>query len=399
MNIIRISTRIYPDKGGPAKQAFLLSQYCAKKGINMINIASRPKSIKKSRKTEINNNFQIHYLPFNAPSNNSKLLIKIFFFLKFFIYSIFKLVKIRKKQNIDLIHAHSPIPSGFIAFIFSKLFDIPYVFTLHGLDYPNSLFLNLEIKFTLKNSKKIIVVSNKIFQYLENKYNLNNLVWIPNGIELSKYYHAKDKIQKNLLIKQLNLDHILTPDDFIISYIGYMFFYQKVKGMIDFIKAFSRFIKNLPPDYEKEKIKLLFIGEGPYSYLLKEKINEINLKKNIFFLGKRKDIDHLLAISNLLGLTSYIEGNPNVILEAMASKVPCIGSDIGDIKYMINDTGIIVNPGNIKQITDALQRYYNLSNQMREEMGEKAYYRVKNHFNIQEIINYLIDIYFYENGK
>jgi glycosyltransferase involved in cell wall biosynthesis len=292
-----------------------------------------------------------------------------------------------------LIHAHSPIPSGFIAFIFSKLFDIPYVFTLHGLDYPHSLILNLEINFTLKNSKRTIVVSNKIFQYLKNKYNLKNLVWIPNGIELSQYYHVNNKQEKALLIKQLNLDHLLTPEDFIISYIGYMFFYQKVKGMIDFIKAFSYFLKTLPSDHDKKRIKLLFIGDGPYSYLLKEAIDKTSFKKNIIFLGTRKEIPHLLAISELLGLTSYIEGNPNVILEAMASKIPCIGSDVGDIKYMIDETGFIVNPGSIQQIKGAIQKYYNLSSQMRQEMGEKAYNRVKDHFNIEKIIEDLLNIY------
>lgn len=393
MNIIRISTRIYPDKGGPAKQAFLLSQYCAEKGINIINIASHPKSIKKSNKSEVNKNFHINYLPFHAPSDNSNLLIKTFFFLKFFIYSIVKLVKIRKKQNIDLIHAHSPIPSGFIAFLFSKLFNIPYIFTMHGLDYPNSLFLNLEINFTLKNSKRTIVVSNTIFDYLENRYNLKNLIWIPNGIEISQYYHVKDKNQKVLLIKQLNLDHILSQEDLIISYIGYMFFYQKVMGMIDFIEAFSNFLKTLPSDQDKQKIKLLFIGDGPYSYLLKEAINKTKFQNNIFFLGKKKVIADLLAISDLLALTSYIEGNPNVILESMASKVPCIGSDVGDIKYMIDDTGFIVNPGNIQQIKEAIQKYYNLSSHLKQELGEKAFNRVKNHFNIEKIIEELITIY------
>jgi glycosyltransferase involved in cell wall biosynthesis len=393
MNIIRISTRIFPDKGGPAKQSFLLSKYCAKKGINVINIASLPKSIETSKKSIVNKNFRVYYLPFHAPPDNSNLLIKIIFFLRFFSYSLFKIIKIRKNHSIDLLHVHSPIPSGYIAFICSKIFKIPYIFTMHGLDYPNSLFLKFEIELSIKNSTKTIAVSKKISNYLENECNLTNIQWLPNGIESSKYYHIKTKKQKDSLIKDANLNHLLSKDDLIIVYVGYMFFYQKVIGMIDFLNAFSKLIDLLPSNHSKKNIKLLYIGEGPYSHLLKKKIVQSNLKENVFFTGKREDVKDILAFSDLLSLTSYIEGNPNVILEAMASKVPCIGSNVGDIKYMIGNTGFIVEPGNIEKIKEALQEFFNLSSSERQKMGEKAFNRIKNHFDINFLIKKLIKIY------
>ena len=74
-------------------------------------------------------------------------------------------------------------------------------------------------------------------------------------------------------------------------------------------------------------------------------VRELNLKSNAIFLGKRDDIKELLAIADLLALTSYIEGSPNVLLEAMASNVPCLGTDVGEVKYIIGNTGYIEDSG------------------------------------------------------
>ncbi|TXT62376.1 MAG: putative teichuronic acid biosynthesis glycosyltransferase TuaC [Promethearchaeota archaeon] len=393
MNLIRISTRIFPDKGGPAKQAFLLSQYSAKNLINTMNIASLPKSLDKAQRTKINSNFQIYYLPFHAPEDDAPFITKFFFFLKFSVFSFMKILKIRKKHNIDIIHAHSPIPSGYIAYICFKLFHIPYVFTMHGLDYPNSLFLNTEINLTLKNARKTIVVSQMILNYLKTNFALNNIVWIPNGIDLRKYYSVSDLAEKEKIIRKLDIAQKLSKDNFIISYIGYMFFKQKVRGMINFLNAFSLFLDELSSSVDKNKIKLIFIGDGPFSPLLKNRIKNSRHQDSILFMGKRKDVEDFLAISDLCALTSYIEGNPNVILEAMASKVPCIGSDVGDIKFMIENTGFIVEPGNIEQIKQKILHYFELSKKERKTLGEEAYNKVKTHFSMERIIKRLLAVY------
>ncbi len=125
-----------------------------------------------------------------------------------------------------------------------------------------------------------------------------------------------------------------------------MIFQQKIMGMIDFLHGFNLFLEDLDED-ERKKIKLLYIGEERYISNLERKIGELNLKNNTFILGKRKEIKEILAIMDLLALTSYIEGFPNVILEAMASMVPCLATDVGEVKFIISDTGYIIEPGDV----------------------------------------------------
>ena len=86
MRILRISTRNFPDIGGPAKQAYLLSKYCSKNKIKTINIACKAKSNSFLKNKKINDNFEIYYLPFQAPRMSAGLIRRIIFFFKFIIY-------------------------------------------------------------------------------------------------------------------------------------------------------------------------------------------------------------------------------------------------------------------------------------------------------------------------
>ena len=359
MRILRISTRNFPDIGGPAKQAYLLSKYCSKNKIKTINIACKSKGNSFFKSKKINDNFEIYYLPFQAPKINAGLITRIIFFLKFIIYGCLKAIKINNRFKIDLIHAHSPPPSGFIAYILSKIFKIPYIYSIHGLDYPFPFLFDLDINLVAYNSKKTILMSRKFTNYLKKKFKLKNLCWIPNAVDSSDHFHVTNENDREISIRNLKLDISLKKDDRIIIYIGYMIFLQKVLGMIDFLAAFQNFLQNIKEKMKIEKYKLVFIGEGKYADLLKKKIRELNLEENVIFLGKRDDIKELLAIADLLALTSYVEGSPNVILEAMASSVPCLGTNVGEIKNIIHK----FNRGELKKTESSNVKKHFGSNQ------------------------------------
>ena len=67
MQILRISTRNFPDIGGPAKQAYLLSKYCSKNKIKTINIACKSEGNTFFKSKKINDNFEIYYYHFKLP--------------------------------------------------------------------------------------------------------------------------------------------------------------------------------------------------------------------------------------------------------------------------------------------------------------------------------------------
>jgi glycosyltransferase involved in cell wall biosynthesis len=377
MNLLRITTRIYPDTGGPAK----------------IVLTCKPKSTPYQSIKIINKYFIIHYLPFSAPGINSSLLTQMIFFTKFLGFGLIRAIKIIYKHKISIIHGHSPPPTGLLIYLLSKMLKIPYIYSIHGLDYPNALSLSLEMNLTVKNSEKTIVVNRNIKKFIMNKFKIKNISWFPNSIDLNNFFHINSEEEKKKIIQNLKLEHILKIDDFIISYIGYMIFSQKVKGMIDFLRAFHKFYSKIG-NKDQQKIKLLYIGDGKFSFLLKNEIKQLNLEKTVYLLGNRNDVNNILAISDLLGLTSYIEGFPNVVLEAMASKVPCLVSNVGEIQYMVGESGFIVKPGEINKIEAYLEDYYNLIDKKRNLLMESVHTYAKNNFDVNIIGNRLIQLYF-----
>ena len=391
MNVLRISTRLYPDIGGPAKQAYLFSEFCSKNNIKTIILACKPKSIPYQKIKIVNNNLIIHYLPFSAPGINSSLLVQMIFFISFIILGLIKAIKIIIAHKISLIHGHTPSPTGFLIPLLSKIFKIPYIYSVHGLDYPNKVTLQFEMNLTAKNAEKIITVSKSIKRFIEDNFKPKNVDWFPNSIELKKYFHVNSNSEKQKIIKKLNLIQILDANDYIITYVGHMIFLQKVKGMIDFLHAFKQF--KIECGEKAKELKLLFIGEGKYSTLLKQEIQRLKLEHSVYLLGKRIDVHYILSISDALGLTSYIEGFPNVILEAMASKVPCIATNVGEVEHIIGDKGFIVPPGAIDKIKTCIEDCFDFTDNKKALFKKEMYEYVKKNFDIDIIGKRLINLY------
>ncbi|MHA1294449.1 MAG: glycosyltransferase family 4 protein, partial [Promethearchaeota archaeon] len=360
MNIVRLTHRIFPDKAGPAKYAYLLSKYISNENFRVFNIACRPNQVKAKTKV-VNPNFIIHYLPIHAPRWDEKKNIQLLFLFRFFYHSFKKILELHRKYRIDLIHCDNPSITGFIALLFNRIFKIPFIYTHHGLDSHFKINFLLELGLIYRFSKYHIIISRRMKKYFKiNKVDTSKLVWIPNGIEINKFFHVKNKDEKAIIIKDLKLTSILKPNDFIISYIGYMDLEQKVRGMIDFLYGFKKFLNTINIERQKN-IKLLYIGDGKYRKLLEKEINNLNLKANVYTLGVRLDIEKFYAISDFSALTSYVEGVPTVVLEAIASKVPCICTDVGEINEILIKESI-VPCGEIDEIALKLKTFYNDEN-------------------------------------
>jgi glycosyltransferase involved in cell wall biosynthesis len=391
MNILTISTRIYPDKTGIAKQVYLISEYISQK-CKIIIVTCNPYNNQFQKKI-VNKFFKIYYLPIKAPGINAGFLKMVSFFFKFFILAMKKSINIIKNERINIIHAHSPAPSGYIALAIKKIYKLPYFYTIHGIEEIIKIIHLLDFKLTMKFSEKTLVVSKMIKNHLREKFGVKNLKWFPNGIDIDNYFHIKKEKEKEYLIRELGLDSFLKGEDLIICYVGYMIFWQKTRGMIDFLHAFKKFLHKIQKIEERSRIKLLYIGDGIYSDHLIKMIERLELRDNVCFLGYREDVKLIFAISNLLVLTSYLEGSPLVILEAMASKVPCLGSSVGDIPYMINDTGFLVKAGDVEKMIRKLEEFYDLSKIEREALNLSAYTRIQENYSIQAIGKDLYNLY------
>ncbi|MFX1258537.1 MAG: glycosyltransferase, partial [Promethearchaeota archaeon] len=166
MNIIRLTTRIYPDIGGPAVYTYKLSKYLSKKNFRMFNLSCKPDHSFNSKK-KVTSNFKINYFPIIVPSENDKLHKKIFFVVKFLLYSVKTILKLHRKYRIDLIHCDNPPITGVIATLFNIIYKIPFIYTQHGpkIDSPYFLDYLLEARLVYRYSTYYIIISRKYKLY------------------------------------------------------------------------------------------------------------------------------------------------------------------------------------------------------------------------------------------
>ena len=210
--------------------------------------------------------------------------------------------------------------------------------------------------------------------FKKNKCDINKLTWVPVGIELSNFFHVKNDLERNKIISELKISSMVNVDDFIIIYVGYMDLKQKTLGMIDFLYGFNKFLTEVSTE-QRKKIKLIYLGDGKYKKSLKTEIHNLKLNDNAFLCGIRLEIEKFYAISDFLALTSYIEGFPTVLLEAIASNVPCICTDVGEVREILDQESIIPC-GEIDEIASKLKLFYE-NKDLCDRVLESSYNKIK----------------------
>ena len=104
-------------------------------------------------------------------------------------------------------------------------------------------------------------------------------------------------------------------------------------------------------------VRLVFIGDGPSGQPIQDEVERLNLKHCVTFLGHREDVPDLLRAMDLLAIPSLHEGIPQVAMQALASEVPVVGSDVGGIPSVIEhgQTGRLVPPGDDAALATAIR--------------------------------------------
>ncbi len=94
-------------------------------------------------------------------------------------------------------------------------------------------------------------------------------------------------------------------------------------------------------------------------------------------LGEVQDVPSLMAVADVLVLTSRREGCPNVVLEAMASGVPVVATDVGDVRAIVGDAGTVCGVGDCAGLGTAVARILSMPPALRSALGEHARSRVR----------------------
>lgn len=257
-------------------------------------------------------------------------------------------------QKIDLLHSHGYKEDYNCLFLKQK---IPKIATNHlwkRTNIKSKIYTIMDALF-LQFFNIVTGVSSEIMDDMR-KYHLRRTVKIPNGIDTDYYCPIEKSIY---LYKELEI-----PKDSVI--LGMISSITKVKGHEIAIKAFKK-IRN------SRQIYLLVIGEGEMSDYIKNLADLEGIKENVRFAGKTERVRDYLSIIDIFLITSFREGLPMALLEAMAVEKPVIATRVGEIKRVIADNvnGILINPNDVQQLVQRTDQLIKDKN-MRINMGIEA---------------------------
>jgi glycosyltransferase involved in cell wall biosynthesis len=157
--------------------------------------------------------------------------------------------------------------------------------------------------------------------------------------------------------------------------------YDPMKDHANFICAAGILVKSYP------EVIFLLAGKGvdDENKNLADLIKKQNLSKNFHLLGERNDMNRLCASLDIASSSSFSEGFPNVIGEAMASGVPCVATDVGDSSFLVGDTGKMVPPRDPEALAKGLKDLLDLGVDGQRKLGKRARERIVSNFSLNKI--------------
>jgi glycosyltransferase involved in cell wall biosynthesis len=269
---------------------------------------------------------------------------KLLTFISFIVLGFLKVKTKLNKSDIDIIHSFSTIPAGLLGFFLQGFYNKPHIVTVSGSDVPYHAdiflirILRRLIKGIWRQSDKVIAVSQGILETaLRTEDTLDKFKVIYNGVS------------SDFLINHLEFDE--TGAQYVKIILSSRLI--KLKGVKDVIYALSNLVKAS----RISEFRLKIIGDGPELHNLKKIADSSDLSNYIEFTGYLKGeclIKEYLSADFFI-LTSYSESFGMVYLEALSCGLPVIGTNVGGIPEIIDETvGVLVEPGNIQQIEDAI---------------------------------------------
>lgn len=286
-----------------------------------------------------------------------------------------------KLRDCDLIHVHWPVPHAIGAIFAKKILRIPFINTIHGAEVyvAKRYHFNWALRMSVRQSAVSTVNSTGTLKAcLDAGCKKDRFVLIYGGVDTDFY-------RPQLVKKKASRFEIISVGSLI-----------ERKGHEYLLEAFSDFAKT------NKKSHLTIIGFGPREKLLKDRIKKGNLENQVTILTSvsnekllelynRADLFVLSSVKDSLGDT---EGMGTVFLEAMACKLPVIGTKVGGIPDIVHDkkNGLLVAEKDTKELAKAIE-YLSTHHQERARLADEGYKMVNEKFNWSVIANRYLQLY------
>lgn len=338
------------DLGGIETALVTLINYLAKKQYDITLVLEKKEGIFLDT---IDKNIKI--IEYSPSYNKNRILAKI----KNALNRLKFILKYKNKFDCAISFATYSLSSSFIARTSSK----NSVLWVHN-NYLN-FFENDERKYleffnnvNAEKFTKIVFVSEESKKDFENRYkNLKDKLIVCNNL-----------IDYNKIIKKS--EEVITDfkkDKNEITFLNIGRHDEKQKQLTKLIKS-AEVLKK-----ENYKFKIILVGVGPDTRNYQKQVKDLNLEKEIIFLGPKKNPYPYFKECDSVILTSNFEGYPVVYIESLVFNKPIITTDVSDSKKDIEGKYGIVCSKDVKQISKAMEEFINNGYEIKNKFDPEKY--------------------------
>lgn len=236
----------------------------------------------------------------------------------------------------------------------------------HSLASPKEESLSTKIalylsKFLSSQPDGIIYCAHSALkQHQAFGFNNKNQKVIPNGVELERF--TGQRTINNPLV------------------VGFAGRYHPAKGFEYLFETIAR-LKDHPVIFKVAGKSVNLENPEIRAYINKYQLDTSKIK----LLDQVDDMPSFYQSIDLFLMTSITEGFPNVLVESMASGVPCVTTDVGDAGFIVEKTGEVVPPRHADALATAILHYLNLSNDQKLMSKAAARHRVEQNFSLESV--------------
>ena len=279
-----------------------------------------------------------------------------------------------QQMGIDRVHAHFAGMAARTALWINKFFSIPFSFTAHANDIFSPRQFEIGLDKLVGTARAIVTETDYAARFLRERFphRADRVHRIYNGLDISEFGRAEFASQPPLIIA---VGRLISK-----------------KGFGDLIRSCA-LLKERGKSFRCE-----IIGEGSLENELRGQIDELSLQNAVVLAGAKPQLElrRRLAAANVFVLPSVVDPDggmdnlPTVIMEAMATGLPVVSTNIGGIPEMVieNETGFLVQSGNARAMAAAIEKVISDSS-LAARLGHSGYERARTLFSIENNVREL----------
>ncbi len=284
---------------------------------------------------------------------------------------IVRLAGILRRERPAILHSHM-VHANLLARICRLLVPVPVVIsTAHSIT-EGRRWRELAYRLTDPLADLTTIISKAARErYIQvGAVPSQKLKMVPNGVLLERF--GRDEGLRASLRQDLALG-----DGFVWLAVGRL---DVPKDYSNLLHAFYRLASDSV---------LLIAGDGPLRSSVAQLAADLGLSKRVLFLGIRDDVPKLMAAADAYVMSSAWEGLPMVLLEAAASSLPIVATEVGGNREIVCNgvNGLLVPSKNSAALAEAMLSMERLPDESRRTMGAAGRAHVSKHYGLSAVVD------------